>query len=339
MCLSRRTARERAAFTLVELLVVIAIIGVLVALLLPAVQAAREAARRSSCSNNLKQMALAALNYEDTFKSLPPGSAGRYTQTGTANPQFAAPWRDPSVGTGNGCCPWGHFSWAAIILPYVEQKNLYDRIDFNNPAWASVIWEHLNGNFAAAPTDRANQVPAAAVVNRGPCTSMPKVYFCPSARPVAPRNEFKDYAMNGGKFACCPERHTFANNANLDGIAFMGVGVRLAEVTDGTANTFMFLEAGHYKNQSWLPRLKGANHFIWTHHASQGYVQSRTNANVLSPPNDTQDNTRAPASSHPTGLQAAMVDGHVVWVSNHIDNLIYENTYTRLGGEPNGGQF
>ncbi|HZN34525.1 MAG TPA: DUF1559 domain-containing protein, partial [Pirellulaceae bacterium] len=109
--------------------------------------------------------------------------------------------------------------------------------------------------------------------------------------------------------------------------------------TDGTSNTFLFLEAGHYKNQSWLPRLKGANHFIWTHHASQGYVQSRTNANVLSPPNDTQNNTRAPASQHPSGVQATMVDGHVVWVSNHIDSVIYENTYSRLGGEPNGGQF
>src|SRR5262245_6924588 len=84
----------RSAFTLVELLVVIAIIGVLVALLLPAVQSAREAARRSQCSNNLKQISLSMLNYEDSFKTL-PGGVGRY-----------------------GCC-WG--TWQARVLPYMEQ--------------------------------------------------------------------------------------------------------------------------------------------------------------------------------------------------------------------------
>src|SRR5262245_19508336 len=89
----------RSAFTLVELLVVIAIIGVLVALLLPAVQTAREAARRSQCSNNLKQLSLAMLNYEDTFKVL-PGGVGRY-----------------------GCC-WG--TWQVRVLPYMEQKALAD---------------------------------------------------------------------------------------------------------------------------------------------------------------------------------------------------------------------
>jgi prepilin-type N-terminal cleavage/methylation domain-containing protein len=325
---------RRGGFTLVELLVVIAIIGVLVALLLPAVQTAREAARRSSCTNNLRQLSLGALNYEDTFKRLPPGSTGQYTQSGSSAPQFTAPWRDPTVGN----VPWGHFSWAAIILPYVEQQNLYNMIDFNSPAFATQIWEYSGGNFSSAPIDRASQVPPQSAVNRIPCTSMPKVFACPSAKPAAPRNEFKDYALNGGIFTCCPERHTFLNNTNLDGIAFMGLGVRLAEVTDGTTNTFLHMEAAHYKNQSWSPANKGSNHFIWVHHPSQGYVQARTNGNLPSPPNDTQQNTRSSASGHPSGIQATMVDGHVVFVSNNVDQLVWQATYSRLGGETSSGQ-
>src|SRR5262245_34959088 len=98
----------RRAFTLVELLVVIAIIGVLVALLLPAVQSAREASRRSSCTNNLKQLSLAMLNYESTFTTL-PGGVGRW-----------------------GCC-WG--TWQVRVLPYLEQGalgNIYVNSDGND---------------------------------------------------------------------------------------------------------------------------------------------------------------------------------------------------------------
>jgi prepilin-type N-terminal cleavage/methylation domain-containing protein len=329
MNLSRSAARRRAGFTLVELLVVIAIIGVLVALLLPAVQAAREAARRSQCSNNLRQMALGCFNYEDAFKALPPGSAGQFTVSGTTV-NFTGAWKDPERNT-----PWGHFSWAALILPFMEQKNLYESIDFTQPAYASQIWEYDGGVFTATPINRG---PAGSTVNQRASTSMPKTFACPSARPSAPRNEFKDYAINGGTFTCCPERSYFAINSGMDGIAFLGYGVRLAEVTDGTSNTFLLLELGHYANHSWLPALKGSNHFLWTHHPSQGYAQSRTNGNLPSPPNDTQQNTRAPASSHPSGLQAAMTDGRVIWVSNNIDTLIYQATYSRGGGESISGQ-
>ncbi len=104
--------RNRHGFTLVELLVVIAIIGVLVALLLPAVQAAREAARRSQCSNNFKQAALALHNYHDTFKSLPP--------PGTQ-------WRNDHLGGVNGpnSSSCGH-SWVVSTLPFLEQQPLSD---------------------------------------------------------------------------------------------------------------------------------------------------------------------------------------------------------------------
>src|SRR5688572_14869233 len=103
----------RRGFTLVELLVVIAIIGVLVALLLPAVQAAREAARRMQCSNNLKQIGIALHNYHDVFQSLPFGARARYCNTSNTNPQNQS---------------WGP-SWFVGILSFAEQKPLYDLIE------------------------------------------------------------------------------------------------------------------------------------------------------------------------------------------------------------------
>jgi prepilin-type N-terminal cleavage/methylation domain-containing protein len=99
----RAARRRHPAFTLVELLVVIAIIGILIALLLPAVQAAREAARRSQCSNNLKQLGLALINYHDTIGVFPPGTM--------------------SHGAG--------WSWSARVLPFMEVGNVHRQIDFS----------------------------------------------------------------------------------------------------------------------------------------------------------------------------------------------------------------
>jgi prepilin-type N-terminal cleavage/methylation domain-containing protein/prepilin-type processing-associated H-X9-DG protein len=103
---------QRRGFTLIELLVVIAIIGVLIALLLPAVQAAREAARRMSCTNNLKQVGIALHNYHDAHGTLPMGYSYRLGYT------------------------WGGFGWGTAILPHVEQGPLFDAVIFDFPAWS-----------------------------------------------------------------------------------------------------------------------------------------------------------------------------------------------------------
>ena len=108
---------HRSAFTLIELLVVIAIIGVLVSLLLPAVQTARESARRMQCANNLKQMALAVHNYVDTYTSVPVGHMYRGIFDGNPN--------DADGGTG--------FGWGTAILPYIEQTAIYNQFNLLLP--------------------------------------------------------------------------------------------------------------------------------------------------------------------------------------------------------------
>lgn len=151
--------RARSGFTLVELLVVIAIIGILVALLLPAVQAAREAARRMQCSNNMKQIALALHNYHDTYKTfasghvltnIPPGPTGCYTGSPQTFP--GAPW-------------------TALILPYIEQGTIYDQLDFRFP------FPRAMAVVASPPLTAPNVVPLTTPLSVYRCPSLPTMPF------------------------------------------------------------------------------------------------------------------------------------------------------------------
>src|SRR5436190_1236686 len=134
--------RKRNAFTLVELLVVIAIIGILVALLLPAIQAAREAARRMSCSNNIKNIGLACINYHDVKKYLPV-DIGQWAEEFDRNHNWIGP-PNGSLATSNGGTGWNGKGWIVEILPFVEEQARYDGIISGIKA--------SPGGFGAKPT-------------------------------------------------------------------------------------------------------------------------------------------------------------------------------------------
>jgi len=210
--------RRPRGFTLVELLVVIAIIGILVALLLPAVQAAREAARRMQCSNNLKQLGLALHNYHDTYKTFPasPGAptsetpSGRYQQN------------------------WLAWSGLARLLPYVEQGPLHDRIDWNY-RWDSDQGGSVNNTVVA----RA-RIPG---------------YVCPSD-PAADINYTANMSPTSYGFSAGPSS-SWDPDQFRPGIAALNTEVRIRDITDGTSNTIAMseLKIGRNKGQ-WDPSVR-----------------------------------------------------------------------------------
>lgn len=210
---------SRMAFTLIELLVVIAIIAILIALLLPAVQQAREAARRSQCKNNLKQIGLALHNYHDTFKVLPFGKGASYT----------------------GVPAYARWSQHAMILPYLDQAPLYTSLDFNYAP-------ETPGMTSAGPSFMpASTNPTGA--NAAQSRTYVSVFICPSDRGLAAGwNGQNNYAGNQGGWLC--DRSDTPGIAGTDsapteiqtGVFYYLSKVRSADVTDGMSNTAFFSE-------------------------------------------------------------------------------------------------
>jgi prepilin-type N-terminal cleavage/methylation domain-containing protein len=202
----------RRAFTLIELLVVIAIIGVLVALLLPAVQSAREAARRAQCANNLKQLGLALAGYEATHGLFPPAFHGGFGKV------------------------YGNFSGYNGLLPYLEQQPLYNAFNYDESVFAPTLGHYYGWSFPSQTTGLASQV---------------SLFLCPSNRGESrvgmsygtwsiDRAAVTDYVLSGG--ADSYVSRPFLREARR-GFAGIDLFTRAAEVRDGLSQTFAMGEA------------------------------------------------------------------------------------------------
>jgi len=318
--------RRLHGFTLVELLVVIAIIGVLVALLLPAVQAAREAARRASCSNNLKQIGLALHNYHDVQLTFPSG------------------WLDNPLVNEEG---WG---WSALMLPYIEQGPLHGNLGVNHARLVDQL-SSLNGAngpaVAAAartvlkvficPTDSGHQAGLVHTnrhfgggVGFGLAgfpgnTALPGVS---NYMGVAGHRDVVNAAPNTGiLFGNCMGNTTICPNQT-------STAVRLADVLDGTSNTLMVGErdSRNCRSGTWLGvrNTQGTNERGVS--AVIGHSHPKLNQKVLPATGGIAwDEPRIGcaegfSSLHPGGAQFAAADGSVKFISETIQHFWFPNT-------------
>jgi len=299
--------RRRKAFTLVELLVVIAIIGILVALLLPAVQAAREAARRMQCGNNLKQIGLAIHNYHDTYKTFPSG------------------WI--YAGGPNNVANQETYAWSVFILPFLEQTPLQDRL---YPSRAFMYQSLVQGG---PPSNVRADIVAAAT------TKLPS-YICPSDAGASDGLVHTNRHFGGGVGTVAAglgnwrvsvsnymgvRGHRSNATRNIDsGVLFVDSRISFNDILDGSSSTFAVGERDTFycRSGTWVgvrnPNGAGTRGV----HVVSGHSQPKLNQDVISIPWDTADFGCGEgfSSLHPGGAQFVLCDGSTRFVSETISH-------------------
>lgn len=317
--------RTRRGFTLIELLVVIAIIAILIALLLPAVQQAREAARRSQCKNNLKQIGIALHNYHDTFGRFPPAAVGTNTTVG---------FNDNDVRHAG----WGA-TWVIQILPYIDQAPLYNNYTPELPA-----------------RDNANQS-----VVRERLT----VFQCPSDTEAPPIGTANGAVLNmaRGNYGLNIGLGRGRNNGVFNSQQRRGIGhirrqwgARMADITDGTSNTIVvgeLLKDIRTGDSTWGVWAHAGGPFISGFNERQTgpdrYMVPNGNATInqnrqYTPhcPNggndpvfrcEDSDVAHSVRSKHVGGAQVILGDGSVRFISENIDENTWAGTLTIAGSE------
>jgi len=306
-----RIRPTRRGFTLVELLVVIAIIGVLVALLLPAVQAAREAARRAQCTNNLKQWALAVSTYEDSLKIYPTGRMGCDCWTGDVCGN-----RPSSTRPGT--------SAFVLLLPQMEQQAMYDQLGFQKGAVAPAT------GCAGVTDDTAGWSTGITHL----LASQPKAVVCPSntAKKISGSWGVGSYAFNHGtRGASLGTDQDDLKHYNT-GVFMYRTPIKPRDVTDGLANTIYLGEVvnGHDPNNSnrWMI---GSRHTD-SLRATENPLNTPISAPIFLDLYDLKVNG-AFSSKHPRGALFAFGDGHVQFIGDNINLTLYRALSTRAGGE------
>jgi len=310
----------RRGFTLVELLVVIAIIGILIALLLPAVQAAREAARRMQCTNHLKQVGLAMHNYHQAMGKLPYACAN---------------WDGIIPDPRTGAYTYGG-TWPALILPYIEQEPLYKLFDFRkhmkdqDPAALTAVVDTyicpsdpkatqpvITSDCQAGTSNPRQRLGLWYPVSIGP-TFMDYSPFCPGGKNPWACTEPDSYCCQGCNFGSSGPP---GNSVGMFGR--YGVSFRFEDVTDGLSNTIMAGET--------LP-----DHCGWNGAYASNFPVSGTSIPLNVMEKNTCDNWYRVCgykSKHPGGANFLLGDGSVRFFGETIDYRLYNELGTRAGGE------
>lgn len=309
---------DRAGFTLIELLVTIGIIAILVSLLLPAVQAAREAARRTQCRNNLKQMGLALHNFESTYRHFP---ASGYTEKTIANPS-------------------GSFtSWRATVLPYLEQAAAFEDYRFDQHWWSA---DNLQAGQHAMPVYRCPSVP-----QQKPITAAVEKSPRPELTLDAPIQPSDYEAVMGIRNVIDPNR--YLSKQSTRSVLFRNSETRFRDITDGASNTIAIVECAArpsvYRKRQLVESVVNDQGNGWLDSESAFSVDgaskdgSHQGQGILvtsMPMNVTNENEIY--SFHNSGALFLFADGHVSFLNENIDLKTLAAMITKSGDEIVSGE-